>query len=301
VQEGISDGIAMNALFGNADVNAGGNMGVQVTRNEAKEITAIHNAAILDFGHGFNNLIQGSSLLGGGVKEKNGILDFINRGTVINFPKASKSKLWRDYEGLIPSEMFVSSLKKISGPKVQAKIIEGINSAEKKLLALNEEYREKGADRGLMKASLQRLNRNIGKKNIKYKNMEDLIDKTMNNLYNFCKKRSLEAEKVAKIMDLQLKIGQNLNKPQELAELKEEFKKISPKGKAIRWVKETEKKPARKMTFDSFVKAKIKDLKKQNLVSEAKKIVGALKSKPAAPLQKMPSQRPLPARSIARG
>lgn len=271
VRKGISDGVALNALFGNADVNAGGNMGVQVDE-KGNPI----NAAILDFGHGFNNLIYGPTRFGGGVKGKNGILDFLNREKVLKAPSGGKSKLWRDYEGLVPSETFVESLEKISSTEAKDIMRGGINSAKAKLKELKEHYNDNHVDLGMMEDSLKRLCRNTGNSKIKYKNIDDLIDKTMENLEQFTSKRMDQAKEVAKTMKLQLAIDELAKDPEKTLEAAAakyyELNGIKQNNLAgnlrapnvkIQWVKTDSHNPAKNCTLEEYFKAKQAELNQE--------------------------------------
>lgn len=258
LKQGLSDGVAMNALFGNVDVNAKGNMGLQTD-----PVTGKKNVAILDFGHGFNNLItqvtgvQKAFGSGGGLTHENGVLDYINREEVLG----GKSKLWRDYKGLIPSEMFVKSLNKIAASQDQ--MLEGLQSAQKKLHGLSASM---GKDTQMLEASLQRLNQNIGMDKVQdFKSVDELIDITMSNMQKFTSQRKTEMKEVAQVMDLQLKIDAHIKEnpkdtriPGELAAAYDKLK-LGPKGE-ITWVKSDAKTPAKKANLAEYMKARKAEL-----------------------------------------
>lgn len=272
VQKGISDGVAMNAIFGNGDINAGGNMGVQVDKS-GKPV----NAAILDFGHGFNNLIQGPSRYGGGIAGDNGLLDYLNRDKVLKFPSGSPSKLWRDFEGLVPSEMFVESLKKVSSPEAQKAMQEGIKSSKEKLQNLKKEYESQGVSLDMLEKSLVRLNRNSGNPKVKYNNIDELIDKTASSLENFASKRMEEAKEVAKVMEIQLQIDSHIEQgweiPKEVSQAYDKLNKNS-EGK-VAWVKPNAKEPAKVADLAEYVEQKRAELtqsKEQKTSKNSKKV-----------------------------
>lgn len=89
--------LVFSAILGDHDVNPGNLM--VVTTDGQSEIGRI------DYGHGFNDLINTAELFGGGLRDQlHPVKDFINRSNVggVNvFKQGSKSKLWRDYQGLV--------------------------------------------------------------------------------------------------------------------------------------------------------------------------------------------------------
>ena len=238
VKQGISDGVAMNALFGNVDVNAKGNFGI--TGLEVKDGKIVKgNAAILDFGHEFNNLIAGSKAFGVGVGHENGILDFINRDKVLKAPRGAKSKLWRDYKGLIPSELFANSLEKIGAS--QKKLLEGVEQAQAKIQAMVGSME----DKSILALSLQRLNRNVGKKDVQFNSVDDMIKITMGNLKEFSVKLTTEMKEVAQLMRLKLDIdkevaqAQKENRDVNFRQFEKTFAEVSKGKQEKRWHQET--------------------------------------------------------------
>lgn len=248
MKQGISDGVAMNVLFGNIDVNAKGNMGVQLDPKTGEK-----NVAILDFGHAFNNLITQVTTMqhfshGGGLRHENGVLDFLNREKILG----GKPKLWRDYDGLIPSEFFVESLTKMS--KSQGQMLEGLQNAMQKIQSLSNTME----DKSMLKASLERLNKNIGIEQIESKNVDELIKETMTNMQGFISQRQEEMKEVAQIMDLQLKIDAHIKEnpretriPREFATAYDKLKQNS-EGK-ITWVKSDKNKPAKEGNLAEYM------------------------------------------------
>lgn len=247
IKQGIADGMALNALFGNMDVNAKGNMGI-VGAN-----TTDGKAAIIDFGHAFDNLIAGPKAFGGGRKDNNGILDFINRDKVLKTPKGGASKIWRDYKGLIHSEEFVQALNNVGDSKEQLQ--EGLNNGKEKLYSLNDQLE----DKSMLIDSLQRMNRNIGAGNVKsyssdVSSSERLIDQTMENLKVYSTKRLGEMKGIAKTIELQRKIDHHIQEsknPDQLGSLMKESFALQDKDRKISWVRNQDHKPGRS-SFDDY-------------------------------------------------
>lgn len=67
--------------------------------------------ARIDFGHAVNDLVAGSTHWGGGIRHASRILDFFNRDKLLNSsPGGGDTKLWRDYQGLVPSALLAQVL-----------------------------------------------------------------------------------------------------------------------------------------------------------------------------------------------
>lgn len=128
----IADGVRR----GDTDPNAG-NL-VACGRADSPEGLRL---ARIDFGHDFLSLVNGrfSGLApGGGIQDpsKNRILDAFNRERVMGDPRKPDSganKLWRDYEGLIPSALMAQALRESAQSTAHA---EGFRAAREQLVSL---------------------------------------------------------------------------------------------------------------------------------------------------------------------
>lgn len=125
----LAEALAISAIIGDHDVNPG-NMVVMAEKGELPEIGRI------DFGHAFNDLLNAQSQLGGKIRDmENPIFDFFNRNNVAGVPTGSMSKVWRDYNGIVPSNVLGDALIKIGGEK-QAALLTGVEKAKEEFNAL---------------------------------------------------------------------------------------------------------------------------------------------------------------------
>jgi hypothetical protein len=267
MQQGICDALALNMLFGNADINSKGNLG----KTKDGKIGAI------DFGHAFNNLIHEDGILakglgGGGVHHSNGILDFINRDKLLG----GRSKLWRDYEAVIPSEAFAKSLHNMADTKDEVR--KGVQNAYEQMLALAGEYKDKG-NQQMFIDSLQRLNRNVGKEDITdYKNLTDLISKTTDNLEMFATTRCDQMKEVAQMMDLQVEIDKQLKKgtvfPNILKDVQSQYDEIiiDKPVQSITWVKTGAKDKPHIGDLSSYINIRQKQLERDKVIEIVKDV-----------------------------
>ncbi len=103
----IAKGIAGSIINGDHDINPGNF--VVVTKDGQDR------AARIDFEHAFNDLLNTSKAFGGTVRNKdNQVLDFLNREKVAGLKFGAKSKLWRDYPGMIPTQEMADAFKEVS-------------------------------------------------------------------------------------------------------------------------------------------------------------------------------------------
>lgn len=124
----LADATAVSAILGDHDTNPGNRM-VLILGNELE-------IASIDFGHAFNDLIHAAEIFGGRLREtKHPIFDFFNRHQVADARLGgSISKIWRDYEGFVPSELLGDSLIKMgSNHKARAA---GLKEAKRQFDAL---------------------------------------------------------------------------------------------------------------------------------------------------------------------
>lgn len=228
LRQGICDAIALNILIANADVNARGNLGL---------VDGGNKVGCIDFGHGLNSLIAGPSAIGGGVKDANSVLDFINRSKVLGGPGGDASKLWRDYDGMIPSEEFGNALAKIASQ--QDKISEGVSNAKKTLRKFADQLKTP-KDREMLALSLKRINKNIGiEMSSQSQDIGPLIDATLDNVGKFCEKRCEEMLVVSRLVRLQSDIDKMIIGVEGISDkLRAEYEDVTMHlGGEVRWAK----------------------------------------------------------------
>ena len=206
LRKDLANAIVLSALSGDHDVNPGNIMGVF-----DKDLDKMRIARI-DFGHAFNDLLNHSSMFGGKVKNKeNGILDFFNRETVSHFkPNNRTTKLWKNYEGLIPSQELADSLKEIGNSKNVQKGLENVkdnilelindlsNDPQKNQKAINHITTSLIGISNGENVSSQAINEKLPPK--------EIINKVFENLSNFYERNQKQMRDVAKLMQTQVDI-----------------------------------------------------------------------------------------------
>jgi hypothetical protein len=216
----LAKAIALSALSGDHDINPG-NMMVVLDKNLDKT-----RIARIDFGHAFNELLNHISMGGGRVKNKeNRILDFFNRElvsgceTIKSTGVGGASKLWKNYEGLIPSQEFADALKEISDSK---NIEEGLNAAKSNFIALVADLSENNEKNkeliGHITKSLVGINNSesmgvekINETIFNTTSPQEIISKVFDNLSIFYQENQKQMADVAKLMQAQVNIDQIIN------------------------------------------------------------------------------------------
>jgi hypothetical protein len=208
LRKGLAYSIALSSIVGDHDINPGNIMIVD------------EKVARIDFGHAFNDLISAFSIFGGGFgNSSNRILDFINRERVAGFPPpGDKSKLWRDYPGLIPYEEIAQVYDELSKPDNTINI--GINKAKDEFKDLLRHVRTKPNtnEREVYNVtnhvinSLYAINKNIGGKKVKAgsKDPDKFIDEVFANVAEFCLENKSQMQSVSKLLKLQNSIDKIL-------------------------------------------------------------------------------------------
>jgi hypothetical protein len=217
----LAKAIALSALSGDHDINPGNMM---VVLDENLDRTRI---ARIDFGHAFNELLNHTDWFGGRVKNKeNRILDFFNRELVSGVKTiksdgriGSLSKLWRNYEDLIPSQEFADALQEIS---VSKNIEVGLRNAKSNFIALVEDL-SKNDDKNQklishITKSLVGINNGesmgvekIDEAILGTKQPQEIISKVFDNLSIFYQENQKQMADVAKLMQTQVNIDQIIN------------------------------------------------------------------------------------------
>ncbi|RTK92256.1 MAG: hypothetical protein EKK61_05420 [Rickettsiales bacterium] len=274
LRQDLANGIAVSALSGDHDVNPGNMLVIKdLAKPEQKRIARI------DFGHAFNDLISYKSF-GGRPYSKNKILDFTNRETVNKFPSGDKAKLWRDYDGIIPSVEMVKAFTEMAN---STKTQEGINNAKQQFLSVVKDLKNStpSQDKTLehIKKSLVAIHNNVAdaKINSKKVTIEEAIEQTFKGIEGFYVKNQQQMKDVAKLMDMQIKIDQIINDKKDgktvdgniIKEIKDIYQEIENNpdnlirkgaGKGIDWVKNSQNKKAFKGNLDSFIAQRGKDM-----------------------------------------
>lgn len=203
LRKDLARAIAISARSGDHDVNPGNNI---VTRDSQGH----HRLARIDFGHAFNDLLNASTAFGGGLINKNNrILDFFNRKNVANLiPNNRESKLWRSYDGIVPSTELVDALNELARSD---RLAEAIDSAKLPFQELiNDLQQDPKANKAALDHignSLIAINNNISGKKISVgTEIQKILDKTFENLHEFYRQGHEQMKDVAKLMNLQLKI-----------------------------------------------------------------------------------------------
>jgi hypothetical protein len=128
--ESMADALAVSALLGDHDVNPGNMI---VTQDPT---TGELRVGRIDFGHACNDLLNAPKTLGGKLRDKqNPIFDFFNRKNVAGARRGGDpSKLWRDYEGFVPSVVLGEALMRLGRKQLELK--HGLRAAKQEFFDL---------------------------------------------------------------------------------------------------------------------------------------------------------------------
>jgi len=248
----VQRNIALSALMGDHDVNPG-------------NMIALKDGHVgrIDFGHAFNELINGpggSATGGGGVRNKsNRILDFFNRETVsgVPFTAGQKSKLWRDYTGAGPSDGMTDSLRSIAS---STEALDGLVQSKTQFADLIVALEAEGTPEAKkqiedLTKSLIRMSQNI-EKPITSTDPGAVVKEVFDNLAAFVTEGQDQMREVADLSDLQTKIDAHVTStrenpdapvPPEITQLYQDLsaKSVkSPDGEGLCWMKITAGSPA---------------------------------------------------------
>ena len=267
LRKDIAKGIAGSIINGDHDINPGNF--VVVTKDGQDR------AARIDFGHAFNDLLNTSKEFGGTVRNKdNQVLDFLNRESVAGLKFGAKSKLWRDYPGMIPTQEMADAFKEVSQ---STGLSEGIVAGKAEFTALLKAMERNKDEKGIahLKKSLDAISSNISGVKLDPKlSPKDTIDAAFVNIERFAKDNQEKMASVSKLMQLQVDIdkiiegkkkGEEPTKEQidqikaAYAEL-ENAKGIGQKEGGLEWVKTSASKAAHKGDLESYIMERGKQL-----------------------------------------
>jgi hypothetical protein len=245
LKQGVADAIAISALVGDHDVNPG-NM-IVMTNNGQISIGRI------DYGHAFKDLMRFPKF-GGQPVHPNNILDFFNRETVDG--RRSKSKLWRDYPGLVPSTEMVEALQRLT--KVE-NMQEKIHTAlEKVKNEVKQFIRDHTKDKEQIIKSFQTIAEHVSGEKCDKSSEAERIDWIFTQIENYAVKNYQQMQYAAEVMDLQLKIQNEVKDPNttpQLDTLRAKYAQLVSETERgpFTWIKEKENSPAFQGDFDAFV------------------------------------------------
>ncbi|MDP3559692.1 MAG: hypothetical protein Q8R79_05010 [Legionellaceae bacterium] len=245
----LAQAIALSVMIGDHDVNPG-NMLVVGSKDNPQ-------VARIDFGHAFNDLLS----WGNEVAPSKGVMDFLNRERLPTLKlNGGKSKLWRDYPGMVPSAELAKAFREIAGRSEH--ISSGIVSAKADFLDLYQQAAP--ALQQHMVKSLGAIYKNVTQAKLTEESPEKNIETVFEALSHFCTENGKQMQTAAELMDLQLAIDQKIEG------LTSDFPTIDPKfiepdGK-IQWIKAREKEPAFRGTLEEYVQHRTAqlNLKKDN-------------------------------------
>ncbi|QIF02154.1 hypothetical protein [Roseimicrobium sp. ORNL1] len=230
--------IALSALMGDHDVNPGNMIDVGGTR-----------VGRIDFGHAFNELITapgGKMTGGGGVRfEQNRILDFFNREKVSGGKLGGDpSKLWRDYDGVGPSQEMATALREVAKSE---EALDGLVHAKAQFTDLIADLEAEGTPEARkeiedLTKSLARISKNVGKP-VTSTEPGDVAKEVFQNLDTFVREGQQQMTDVANLCDMQARIDTFLRDPanegkkipDELPqEVKDLYQKLNQDGSSVK-------------------------------------------------------------------
>jgi hypothetical protein len=261
----LARAMAVSALVGDHDVNPGNMMMI-------KDDSGAVRVARIDFGHAFNDLLGASILFGGQVRNKeNNILDYVNRQTVSHaLAWRRTAKLWRHYEGIIPSIEMINAFREIAdSPGLKAGLDNAKQSFESLVSDLLRDPEGNKAVLNHIKKSLITISDSISKHKIDPNlSIQEVLSQTFKNISDFCSKGQRQMREVADLMQLQMDIdkvikdkrnGQDIE-PALINKIKTQYDLLLQaegiglkKNRGIRWVKLYRDKPAFKGDLTDYI------------------------------------------------
>lgn len=239
LRKDLARAIAIAAAVGDHDVNPG-----NMARNGA-------HFGRIDLGHAFNDLINTISTFGGGIENKeNRILDFLNREQIGGLKFGDKSKLWRDYPGLIPSQELADSFLEMS--KKGQNVASAVNDVRFEFEAVYN-----AADTNLQSHILHSFNeiyKSITGTPLPPGPPLENLSTVFNAINTFTTKNCEDMAYAAKLMQLQVNIDTSIanNDNQALMALQEEYNTLKP----TTWIKTNPDIPASKENFAQYVETR---------------------------------------------
>ncbi len=270
LKQDLADAIAISILVGDHDINPG-NMVVYKDDNKENRIARI------DLGHSFNDLIKGWKVIGGGKYENNQILDYLNRETITHLQSGDHRtpKLWRFYEGIVPSKEMAKSLSDLSK---KLDITEGALSNVKSDINnyINEIIGNKQKE-DMFRNSLIALCSNISDKRIKHPNdIHEVFNQSFEILEEHCKKSLKDMKEAAETMHMQLEVDKAIKKGGiNTKEIKSKYPNASNQN--ITWIKTSKKEKAFKGSLDGYIKFRKKSLGLTKEIPWYKKLINNFK------------------------
>lgn len=256
--------IMTRAILGDHDANVGNFVIVKTDDGTLR-------GAGIDYGHALNDLISGTfaGMVGGGVKfEGNRILDFFNRETVSHLlPSKQQSKLWRDFDGIAPSETMAKAMRDTAAASLDG--LAGVGQGKQQFDDILEELRADegpGAEARIrdFDKSLRLIAVNIGMEK-PTGTTEQVIEQVFAGIAQFIRDGGDQMNNVADLTSFQAKVNTFVagseDGAQIPADLRQAFETMHDKpgigsGKGdgvITWMKQSRDTPAFSGTLDAYV------------------------------------------------
>lgn len=242
----LSRAIALSALVGDHDVNPG-NM-IAINGNDRS-----FRLGRIDYGHAFKDLMR-SPLFGGQQVHSNNIIDFFNRETVDGID--SKSKLWRDYPGLVPSQEMVEALEEIVDLHDPEKITKAIANVKKEIQQIFNDNPH--IDQEQVIRSFQRIAVHVSGQEID-SGLEDeaRLNEIFSRIETYVNDNVAQMSKAAEIMRFQVAMNGAIqeNNWVDLRALRAQYNQIQgaePVG-SFPWIKDHPDEPAFRGGFDDYI------------------------------------------------
>jgi len=216
LRKDIATALAVSILVGDHDVNPGNMMVIKEKDGQKRE-----RIARIDLGHAFHDFLGVKkdilNVLGGGVYNKNNrVLDFINRGTILNANLFNQqTKLDRDYQGVILSQEFADALNELSTPEKMKATAKGIADAKavfaKMANYLMADPKANKEPINQLRDTLIKISANVSPKPIPSDTpLLNLLNDTFVNLQEFCVSGQVQMRQAAKLIQLQVDIDKFL-------------------------------------------------------------------------------------------
>ncbi|MDX1916565.1 MAG: Sca4 family protein [Rickettsiaceae bacterium] len=222
----ICQSIALSALSGDHDLNPGNLILVSHQKtDQTKEL----RVARIDYGHGFNDLLFMRK-----APKDIGIIDYFNRTKLPGFGDAGVSKLWRDYEGFVPSEQLAQALAEVS--KNPEKYKKALKETESNLTNYSGKLEGNPKAQKRFIKEIKKMTKQMEQMGIQINPVDpDPIKNYFAHLDKFYEKRFKEMQQAADLMRAQARVDELILEGKTAEQVIEEIKPTYAETTSQKW------------------------------------------------------------------
>lgn len=259
LQDNLAEALVNSAIFGDHDVNPSNILAI--TENGNTRLVRI------DFGHGLNDLLNAPEIMGGRLRNENAMLDFFNRSQVAGVGGAV-SKLWRNYEGMIPSTALINAFRKKAAELSEENLASGKSAVLNEFGSLINALNASNDRMNLvnLKRSLNEIYENLtGTKLSKNLAIEQVLQKTIDKSYEYFAKNCRDCLMLADQMEFQMQVDNYLKTGEALPT--QPMERLGAQNH-MQWIRTDKNSPAFFGTPEKYLEHRSRLLNLESNVSE---------------------------------